>query len=86
MGKIPWRRTWQPTPVFLPGESPWTESLVGYSPQSCKESGKTEAIEYTFTHIQNLRMYLSRKFYTRSPVFVQEGRKINENEIFHTEL
>ena len=23
--KIPWRRTWQPTPVFLPGESPWTE-------------------------------------------------------------
>ena len=23
--KIPWRRGWQPTPVFLPGESPWTE-------------------------------------------------------------
>ena len=22
-GKIPWRRSWQPTPVFLPGESPW---------------------------------------------------------------
>ena len=25
VGKIPWRRTWQPTPVYLPGESPWTE-------------------------------------------------------------
>ena len=25
VGKIPWRRKWQPTPVFLPGESPWTE-------------------------------------------------------------
>ena len=25
VGKIPWRRTWHPTPVFLPGESPWTE-------------------------------------------------------------
>ena len=25
VGKIPWRRAWQPTPVFLPGESPWTE-------------------------------------------------------------
>ena len=25
VGKIPWRRTWQPSPVFLPGESPWTE-------------------------------------------------------------
>ena len=23
----PWRRAWQPTPVFLPGESPWTEEL-----------------------------------------------------------
>ena len=25
VGKIPWRRAWQPIPVFLPGESPWTE-------------------------------------------------------------
>ena len=25
VGKIPWRRAWQPTPAFLPGESPWTE-------------------------------------------------------------
>ena len=25
VGKIPWRRAWQPTPVFLPGESTWTE-------------------------------------------------------------
>ena len=28
-GKIPWRRAWQPTPLFLPGESPWTEELGG---------------------------------------------------------
>ena len=27
VGKIPWRRAWQPTPVFLRGESPWTEVL-----------------------------------------------------------
>ena len=25
VGNIPWRRVWQPTLVFLPGESPWTE-------------------------------------------------------------
>ena len=25
VGKVPWRRTWQPTPVLLPRESPWTE-------------------------------------------------------------
>ena len=24
-GKVPWRRAWQPTPLFLPGESPWTK-------------------------------------------------------------
>ena len=32
--KIPWRRKWQPTPVFLPGESHGQRSLVGYSPWS----------------------------------------------------
>ena len=32
VGKIPWGRKWQPTPVFLPGESHGQRSLVGYSP------------------------------------------------------
>ena len=32
VGKIPWRRARQPTPVFLPGESNGQRSLVGYSP------------------------------------------------------
>ena len=32
VGKIPWRRAWQPTPIFLPGESQGLRSLVGYSP------------------------------------------------------
>ena len=27
--KIPWRKKWQPTPIFLPGESPWTEEPGG---------------------------------------------------------
>ena len=31
-GRIPWRRKWQPTPVFLPGKSHRQRSLVGYSP------------------------------------------------------
>ena len=30
--KIPWRRKWQPTPVFLPGKSHGQRNLVGYSP------------------------------------------------------
>ena len=31
VGKVPWRRAWQPTPVFLPGDSHGQRSLVGYS-------------------------------------------------------
>ena len=31
VGKIPWRRAWQPTPVFLPGESHEQRSLAGYN-------------------------------------------------------
>ena len=31
VGKIPWRRAWQPTPVLLPGESHGQRSLVGYT-------------------------------------------------------
>ena len=37
VGKIPRRRAWQSTPVFLPGESRGQRSLVGYSPWGCKE-------------------------------------------------
>ena len=29
VGKIPWKRAWQPTPVFLTGESPWTKEPGG---------------------------------------------------------
>jgi len=32
VGKIPWRRAWQPTPVFLPGEAHGQRSLTGHSP------------------------------------------------------
>ena len=39
----PWRREWQPTPVFLPGESHGQRSLVGYSPWGRKEWDMTEA-------------------------------------------
>ena len=42
VGKVPWRRAWQPTPVFLPGESHGQRSLVGYSPWGRKESDMIE--------------------------------------------
>ena len=40
--KIPWRRKWQPTPAFLPGESHGQRSLEGYSPWGHKQSDMTE--------------------------------------------
>ena len=49
IGKIPWRRAWQPTPVFLPGESHGQRSLVGYSSWGHKESDMTE---WLCTHIK----------------------------------
>ena len=41
VGKIPWRRKWQPTPVVLPGKSHGPRSLVGYGPRGHKESDTT---------------------------------------------
>ena len=41
VGKIPWSRKWQLTPVFLPGKFHAQRSLVGYSPWSHKESDMT---------------------------------------------
>ena len=40
--KIPWRRKWQSTPVFLPGKSHGQRNLEGYSPWGPKESDMTE--------------------------------------------
>ena len=44
-----WRRKWQPTPVFLPGESHGRRSLVGYSPRGHKESDTTERLHFHFS-------------------------------------
>ena len=44
MGKIPWRKEWLPTPVFLPGEFHAQRSLTGYSPRSCKKLDISERL------------------------------------------
>ena len=49
VGKIPWRRKWQPTPVFLPGKSHGQRSLVGYSPWGREESDTTERLHFHFS-------------------------------------
>ena len=42
VGKIPWRRKWQPTPVLLPGEFHGQRSLAGYIPRDRKGSDMTD--------------------------------------------
>ena len=44
VGKIPWRRKWQPTPGFLLGKFHGQRSVAGYSPWGCKESNTTEQL------------------------------------------
>jgi len=51
VGKIPWRRAWQPTLVFLLGELHGQRSLAGYSPCGCKELDLTEMTLHTRTHL-----------------------------------
>ena len=53
VGKISWRRAWQPTPVFLPGESHGQRSLESYGPWGCTESYTTEATEHTKSILAN---------------------------------
>ena len=47
--KIPCRRAWQHTPVFLPGESHEQRSMAGYGPWSCKQSDTTERLSLSST-------------------------------------
>ena len=51
VGKIPWRRAWQPTPVFLPGEPHGQRSLVGYRPRGQTELDSTEVTELAHSHV-----------------------------------
>ena len=49
--KIPWRRKWQPTPVFLPGKFHGQRNLAGYSSWDCKIVGKNLATKHTHIYI-----------------------------------
>ena len=53
LGSFPWRRKWQPTPVFLPGES-HGQRTVGYSPRGHKESDMTERLHFHFLPVREV--------------------------------
>ena len=51
VGKIPWRRKWQPTPLLLPGKSHGLRRLAGYSPWGHKESDTTERLHFASNYV-----------------------------------
>ena len=59
VGNIPWRRAWQPTPVFLPGEPPWTEEPGGLQSMGHKELDTTEQLS-TAQHRGGLQRGMAR--------------------------
>ena len=58
VGKIPWRRKWQPTPVLLPGDSHGQRSLADYSPLDHKGLDTTEATLHTCREAEHVFIYL----------------------------
>ena len=59
--KIPWRREWLPTPVFLPGEFHRQRRLAGYSPWGHKESDTTEQLTLSLTRNNKGKISLQGK-------------------------
>ena len=75
-GKIPWRRKWQPTLVFLLEESHGWRSLVGYKPRGCKESDITERLHSLTsppTHQKNVQELITPSFTIKRHYLPQVG-------------
>ena len=66
VGKILWRRKWQPTPVLLPGKPHGWRSMVGYSPWGRKESDMTERLHFTSLHLLRewKTLFIGRKHFS----------------------
>ena len=63
VGKIPWRRVWQPTPVFLPGVIPWTEEpgeLQSMGSQRIRHDLATK--HYTLHILHHLKVHMKIAF------------------------
>ena len=74
VGKIPWRRKWQPTPVFLPGEFHRQRSLVGYSPWG---HSWTQLSDYSFQY----KMFsVLKKQFGRGPM----GQKTHQRPLWES--
>ena len=60
-GRFPWRRKWQPIPVFLPGKSHGQRNLAGYSPRDHKDLDTTLQLNHNIFSVFGVS-----PFYTHS--------------------
>ena len=78
VGKIPWRRAWQPTPVFLPGESHGQRSLAGYIPRGLKKSDTTEQPSTQHTACFMVQFSCSRVIYSDKGQHIDKHYSVDE--------
>ena len=81
VGKIPWRRAWQPTPVLLPGQSPWTEmpgGLQSFGLQKVGHNWAANHIAHTLSYI-NLLTFLNVGIW--SPTSRMRGDNLSYKDI-----
>ena len=72
VGKIPWRRAWHPTPVFLPGESPWTEGPGGLQVHGVTKS-QTQLSNLACTCRINVCIYIYMYIYISIYIYIYLG-------------
>ena len=77
VGKIPWRRKWQPCPLFLPGESPWTEE-----PGRLQSMG-SQRVRHDWAHTSTINMIAAFMFSTLY-VWLQKSYKMCISNEVHT--
>ena len=86
-GKIPWRRKWQSTPVFLPGESHGQRSLAaGYIPQSHKDLDTTEQLAHIHRHMTQFLLINKKKLEVGSLSTGLIDHIVIKNQVFHASL
>ena len=68
--EIPWRREWQPTPIFLPGEFHGQWSLVGYNLKHHKDSDISEQLTTCTWHLIRLKYFWC--LWSTRPLYVVE--------------
>ena len=66
-----WRRKWQSTPVFLPGESHGQRSLAGYNPWGHKESDTTKGLTLSLFRVSRRRKEKKRDIHKHVPGYVK---------------